>query len=101
MSETKKSLHDFYETKVKDIMQTSKTVLPCVEENADVDLVFSLLNKKDHVWVIDSKNPTHVLGVITKSDTIALLSPPVVSLQTFDKPDSRSLQFGDPLTAQE
>jgi CBS domain-containing protein len=32
---------------------------------------------------------------------IALLSPPITSLQTFDTPDARSLQFGVPLTAEE
>jgi len=39
--------------------------------------------------------------VITESDMIALLSPPITSLQTFDAPDARSLQFGVPLTAGE
>jgi len=101
MSKTKKSLHEFYETKVKDVMQTTTSALPCVDENAAVEQVFSLLMKNDYVWVVDSKDPKQILGVITESDTIALLSPPVTSLQTFDKPDSHSLQFGVPLTAKE
>jgi predicted transcriptional regulator len=101
MSGTKKSLHEFYETKVKDIMRTVKSVLPCIVENADVETVFSILMNNEYVWVTDGKDPKHVLGVITKSDTIALFSPPVPSLETFDKPDSRSLQFGVPLIAKE
>jgi CBS domain-containing protein len=44
---------------------------------------------------MDSIEPTQLFGVITESDTIVLLSPPLTSLQTFDKPDSRSLQYGD------
>jgi CBS domain-containing protein len=101
MCEMRKSLNEFYETKVKDIMQTRECEIPCIEENATVAVVFSILNNKDHVWVIDSKNPKQLLGVITESDTIVLLSPPVTSLQTFDKPDSRSLQYGIDLIAEE
>lgn len=101
MSETRKSLLEFYEMKIKEIMQTSKTKLSCVNENADVTTVLSILNTTDHVWVVDSTEPTQLLGVITESDTMVLLSPPVTSLQTFDKPDSRSLQYGEVLLAEE
>jgi len=95
MCEQKKSLHEFYELKVKDIMLTPKSELPCVNEKTDIATVLSLLTDKDHVWVVDSTEPSQLLGVITESDTLILLSPPRTSLQTFDKPDSRSLQFGD------
>lgn len=100
MSETKKSLHDFYETKIKDVMQNSKTA-PCIEENAPLEHVLSLLKDHGYVWVVSRNDPKLILGVITESDMIVLLSPPVTSLQTFDRPDSRSLQFGVPLTAEE
>jgi CBS domain-containing protein len=101
MSEKRKSLNEFYETKVKDIMQTMKSEIPCINEKADVATVFNILDKKDHVWVIDSKEPTRLVGVITESDMIALLSPPLISFQSFDKPDPRSLQYGIFLTAEE
>jgi CBS domain-containing protein len=94
MYEKKNSLHDFYELKVKDIMLT-KSNLPCVDEKVDAATVLSILMDKDHVWVMDSTEPTHLLGVITQSDTIVMLSPPLTSLQSFDKPDSRSLQYGE------
>ena len=94
MCEQKNSLHEFYELKVKDLMLTKSDLL-CVNEKTAIETVLSLLIHKDHVWVMDSTEPTHLLGVITESDTIVLLSPPLTSLQTFDKPDSRSLQFGD------
>jgi CBS domain-containing protein len=101
MYEKNKSLHEFYELKVNDIMQTPKSALPCVDEKANVATVLSLLIHTDHVWVMDSTEPAQLLGVITESDTIVLLSPPLTSLQTFDKPDSRSLQFGESLLAEE
>jgi len=95
MCEQKKSLHEFYELKIKDIMQAPKSKLACVDEKANVATVFSLILHTDHVWVIDSTEPTQLLGVITESDMIVLLTPPVTSSETFEKPDSRSLQFGE------
>jgi predicted transcriptional regulator len=100
MSETKKSLHDFYEMKIKDIMQPVKTA-PCIQDDAALDCVLSPLKDHGYVWVVSKGVSKHVLGVITESDMIALLSPPLTSLQTFDKPDSHSLQFGVPLSAEE
>jgi len=100
MCEKNKSLREFYELKVKDIMRTPKSDLPCVDEKADVTTVLSLLIHTDHVWVMDCTEPAQLLGVITESDTIVLLSPPLTSLESFDKPDSRSLQFGERLLAE-
>ena len=101
MSEKKKSLNEFYELKVKDLMETITSEIPCIEDKTNVAIVFSILHNKDHVWVVDSKEHKHLLGVITESDTIVLFSPPYASLQSFDKPDSRSLQYGVTLTAEE
>jgi predicted transcriptional regulator len=101
MCEKNKSLHEFYEKKVKDIMQTTRSAMPCVDEKAEIVTVLSLLMHKDHVWVMDSKEPGQLLGVITESDTIMLFSPPLTSDQSFEKPDSRSLQFGESLLAEE
>jgi len=101
MCEQKKSLHEFYELKVKDIMLTSKSELPSVDEKTDVFTMLSILNTKDHVWVLDSTEPAQFLGVITESDTIVLFSPPLTSLESFEKPDPRSLQFGECLLADE
>lgn len=100
MSEIKKSLHDFYETKMTDIMHTV-TAAPCIHQGASLDHVLSPLKDHGYVWVVSKEVPKRILGVITESDMIALLSPPLTSLQTFDAPDSRSLQFGVPLTAEE
>ena len=81
-------------------MQTIQTA-PCIEENAPLEHMLSPLKDHGYVWVVTKNVPKHILGVITESDMIALLSPPVTSQQTFDKPDSRSLQFGVPLTTEE
>jgi predicted transcriptional regulator len=100
-SEKKKSFQAFYETKVKDIMQTRQSELPRIDETADVNTIFTILMRHHHVWVTDRKNPAHLQGVITESDIIPLLSPPVTSLESIEKPDLRSLQYGMLPTARE
>lgn len=95
------SIKEFYETKVKEIMSSKKSEIPCVEGKTEILNVISILNNKDYVWVVDNTESKHVLGVITESDTIPLFSPPVTSLQFFEKPDTRSLQFGVPIKAEE
>jgi len=101
MSEKKKSLNDFYEMSVKTIMEPWESEACCITEDDRVNTVFSFLDSKDHIWVTNSKNNKQLVGIITQSDMIALISPPLTSLQTFDKPDPRSLQFGIDLTAGE
>jgi predicted transcriptional regulator len=100
MSGTKKSLHDFYETKISEVMH-AVTAMPCIQEDASLDQVLSPLKDHGYVWVVSEGMQKHILGVITESDMIALLSPPITSLQTFDRPDLHSLQFGIPLAAGE
>jgi len=101
MSEQKKSLHEFYEMTIKHVMQPWESQTHCVTEDDTVARVFSLLKNQDHLWVTDRKNEKQLAGIITQSDMIALISPPLTSLQTFDKPDIRSLQFGIGMTAGE
>jgi predicted transcriptional regulator len=55
MSEKRKPLKDFYETKVKDIMNATKSDLPRLNENADVSKVLFSLHDRDHVWVMDNQ----------------------------------------------
>jgi CBS domain-containing protein len=95
------TLKEYYDTKVKDVMLTNKSEILCIDEKTDITTVISILNNKNHVWVVDSKEPKQIVGIITESDTIPLFSPPVTSSELFEKPDTRSLQFGIPLTAEE
>ncbi len=101
MSEKRKSLKEFYETKVKDIMNATKSDVPHLNENAEVPEVLYHLRDRDHVWVMGNQEPTRLVGVITESDTIALFSPPLTSTLSFDTPDHRSLQFDEILTAKD
>ena len=94
MSENSEFITKLYDFKAKDLMKTTSSNMPFVEKNADLSHIFSVLNKNDHVWVVENKENMHVIGVITESDTILLFSPPYTPLQSFNKPSLQSLQYG-------
>jgi CBS-domain-containing membrane protein len=96
-----KSPTNFYDIKVKDIMVSTISEIPRVNETAEMTQVLSSMKNKDHVWVMDSAEPTHLLGVITQSDTFAFFSPPLTSSLSFENPDPRSIQYGVTITAEE
>lgn len=101
MSEESDFISEVYGLKVKDLMKKSSNNAPFVEKNADVNSIFSVLNKKNHVWVVENKENMQVLGVITESDTLSLFSPPYEPMQSFDKPSLKSFQYGLSFTAEE
>jgi CBS domain-containing protein len=101
MDEKENTITQFYETLVKDIMSTSKTKIPHATDDVDITDVLSLLTEYDHIWIMDCTEPTLLVGVISESDTLAFFSPPLTTTEHFESPDSRSLQFGQTVTAAE
>jgi predicted transcriptional regulator len=100
MEDKKKFITNLYDLYVKDIMKDINNV-PFVEKNLDINSILTILNKNKHVWVVDSKENLHILGVVTESDTLMLFSPPYTPMQSFDKPTLQSLQYGLSVTAEE
>jgi predicted transcriptional regulator len=101
MSEKQKVITELYEYPVKDLMEPRKPKLFFVEKTADVEQVFSVLCRKNHVWVVDSMESLRVVGVVTESDTLVLFSPPYTPLQSFDTPHLQSFQYGLSVAAEE
>jgi CBS domain-containing protein len=101
MSETEHPPIKFYERQVKDIMIPLKKNISFIDETTDITTVLATMKDKDHLWVMDSTDPSSLLGIITLSDTIAFFSPPFSSTESFDHPDSRSMQFGESIPAEE
>ncbi len=101
MSEENDFIKKLYNIKVKDIMEPVNQDILLVEKTADISSVLPYLDKKDHVWVVDNKETSHVIGVITEYDTISLFSPPYTPLQYFDKPSIQSFQYGVNITVEE
>lgn len=87
-------IKEFYDLKVKDLMDHRYWDLPVVERDTDIATVLSILSGKNHVWVVDNKEDRRLVGVITEHDILSVLSPPHLPPYMFGKPDLRSLQFG-------
>ena len=101
MNEESDFIKKLYALKVRDLMEPVNQDMTLVEKNADISSVLPVLDKKDHVWVVDSKETSHIIGVITEYDTISLFSPLYTPLQYFDKPSLQSFQYGLNVTAEE
>jgi len=101
MSDESDFVSKIYDTKVKDFMKTFSGDTHFVEKNANVNSIFSILNKKNHVWVVENKENPQLVGVITEFDTLSLFSPPYEPMQSFDKPSLKSFQYGLSFTAED
>lgn len=94
MSENHTLIAEIYALTVKDLMQPLDSKDSCLEKTDDIEQVFLLLSKKNHIWVISDRATLELAGVITQSDTISLFAPVVTSLESFDKPSLQSFQYG-------
>ncbi len=94
MSENHTLISEIYNLTVQDLMQPLDSTKSSVEKSDDIEQVFFLLSKKNHVWVISDKATSELAGVITHSDTISLFAPVMTSLESFDKPSLHSFQYG-------
>lgn len=87
-------IREFYDLKVKDLMDKRTWDLPVTEKDTDISTILSIVSGKNHVWVVDKKENMRLIGVITEHDLLSLISPPSLYPYMFGKPDLRSLQFG-------
>lgn len=101
MSENESVIHQLYTRTVKDLLEPLDSKDSFIEKSADIKHVFQLLERKKHLWVVDSQATMLLLGVITETDTIQLFAPACDPLQSFDRPTLQSFQFGLSMTAQE
>lgn len=90
MTELRREVPNFYEHEVEEIMQ--KRGLPLIEKDAPLDHVLSLLTKKTHAWVTESKKSRKIVGVITEHDVLSILAP-TKAPYVFGLPDLRCLDF--------
>jgi predicted transcriptional regulator len=101
MSENHTLITGLYNRTVQELMQPLNSKDAWVEKSDDIEQVFQLLTKKNHVWVVDDNMSCQVVGVITHSDTIELFAPVTTDLQSFDKPSLHSFQYGLSTKAEE
>ena len=101
MSKNHTTISTVYHLKVKDLLEPITAKGFYVEKSENIENVFVLFETKNHLWVVDDIVSLLVLGVITESDIIQLLSPPYTPLQSYDKPSLQSLQYGLPTTVED
>jgi len=99
MTKGKRLIPDFYELKVKQLMDRRVWDLPIIEEHADIHHVLSILGGRNHIWVVKSKKTKELVGVITEHDVLSILGPKKFPSYVFGMPDVKSIHHGTAKTA--
>jgi len=63
---------DFYRLLVKEVMERN---LPLLARDAPLHEVARVVNKRQHAWVVESKEDRRLRGVITEKDLLDIVSP--------------------------
>jgi len=93
-------LVDLHNKKIEDILDEKQIFdLPLIEQEAEIDKVFSVLTGRDHVWVVKERGSKIIAGLITESDVLKLLAPPRLPKYTFGLRYGKSLLHGTVKTA--
>ena len=94
MAKSNKLISDFYELKVKQLMDKRIWDLPLMEENEDIHHVLSILGGRNHIWVVKKKDTLELVGIITEHDVLSILAPKKFPSYVFGMPDISSIQHG-------
>jgi len=101
MSKGKKLVQEFYELKVRQLMDKRIWDLPLIEKNIDISHILNILGARNHIWVVDDKENKELVGVITEHDVLSILAPKEFPSYVFGMPDIRSIQYGTAKTAED
>ena len=92
---------DFYELKVKQLMDKRVWDLPIIEEDEEIDHILNILGARNHIWVVKNKTDKELLGVITEHDVLSILAPKRLPSYVFGMPDIASIHHGTAKTAKD
>jgi len=101
MTSGKRLIPEFYELKVRQIMDKRVWDLPIVEKNEEVSNILNILGGRNHIWVVNDKQNKELVGVITEHDALSILAPKEFSSYVFGMPDIRSIQHGTVKTSED
>jgi predicted transcriptional regulator len=99
MANEKRLVKDFYELKVKQLMDKRVWDLPLIEEDKDIHNVLSILSGRHHIWVVRDMESKELVGIITEHDVLSILAPKHLPSYVFGLPDIRSIEYGTAKTA--
>ena len=101
MAREKRLIPEFYELKVRQLMDRRVWDLPIVEEKEDISNVLNILGARNHLWVVKNKEKKEISGVITEHDVLTILAPKEFPSYVFGMPDFRSIQHGTAKNAED
>ena len=78
-------MKNFYDLRVKDVMNSFVWDMPLIESNADIRTVLLIIISRCYVWVVKSTESMEMVGVITEHDFLKMF-------QKFD-PDATAEDF--------
>ena len=95
----KRLIPDFYELKIKQLMDKRVWDLPIIEEKEDIHHILNILGARNHIWVVKDKKSKELVGVITEHDVLSILAPKRFPSYVFGMPDVKSIHHGTAKTA--
>jgi len=101
MARGKRLVPEFYELRVKQLMDKRIWDLPIVGKKEDVHYILNILGARNHIWVVKDKENKELVGVITEHDVLSILAPKKFPSYVFGMPDIRSIQHGTAKTAED
>jgi len=88
-------LKNFYKVPVKSIMKRKLWDLPMVSQDTPIEDIFSIMSARRHVWVMERKGSTKLVGVITEKDLLEVMAPKRIKPYIIGGIDLTSLLFGN------
>ena len=101
MAKENKLIADFYNLKVKQIMDKRVWDLPLIEEKEDIFHVLAILGARNHIWVVKDKKDKELAGIITEHDVLSILAPKDFPTYVFGMPNISSIQHGTARSAED
>ena len=101
MKRGKRLVPEFYELKVRQLMDKRVWDLPIIEKKEDIYHVLNILGARNHIWIVNNKENKELVGVITEHDALSILAPKEFPSYVFGMPDVRSIQHGTAKTAED
>ena len=101
MNKRDKLIKEFYELKVKQLMDKRVWDLPMIEEKGNIDHVLAILGGRNHIWVVKDMDSKQLAGVITEHDVLSILAPKHLPSYVFGMPNVSSIQHGTAKTAED
>lgn len=90
---------EFYELKVKQLMDKRVWDLPIISEDDSIHNVLNILSGRTHIWVVKDKKNKELAGVVTEHDVLSILAPKNLPSYVFGMPDIKSIHHGTAKTA--